>query len=147
MLAVKEQLAQVLKELKEAKAAATARPDLPQATKDELAAMRTEMDTMKSDFKAKVESYEGYIAQLKQQYEDANRLPPRPVSLQDSKWIRAQHITISDDTGEAARLAAPSMVFDGSKAKLDEEEEDTQIIIEQFGRSFPENATLTPAPQ
>jgi len=147
MLAVKDQLALVLKELEEAKAAAEARPDLPQATRDELAAMRAQMDKMKSDFETKVESYEGYITQLKQEYENSNRLPPRPVSLQDSKWIRAQHITISDDTGEAARLAAPSMVFDGSKAKLDEEDEDTQIIIEQFGRSFPENAILTPAPQ
>lgn len=147
MQAVKDELAKVLKELKDAKAAAEAERDLPQTTKDELAAMRAQIDTMQSDFDAKVASYEGYIAQLKELYEDANRLPPRPVSLEDSKWIRAQQITSSADSGEAARLAAPSMVFDGSQEKREEEEEDSAIIIEQFGQSFPENATLTPAPQ
>ncbi len=126
-------------------------PDvMPEAFIDELQKMRNDMQAMQSLYESKTDSYERYINELEAKFAAESRLPRRPVTLQDSKWERAQQLNAVDNNGEAARIAAPQMVFDGSRQSSEEakdDELDTQLIIEQFGTAFPTSEELTPAPQ
>lgn len=151
MMLLREQVDALKKELKDAMAESKktndVEPQIPEAYQRELDRMNAAVIEMRENYDNQIASYRTYIEGLEQQFKDANRLPPRPVTLNDDKWLRAQQITESNDNGKAARLAAPSMVFDARSTKEQEEKEENIEAIEQmFGNSFPDNAEITPPP-
>jgi DNA repair ATPase RecN len=149
--ALKAQISNLKDELDDAmaetKKSSDAVPQIPEAYQAELDRLNSTMEEMRATYDAQIASYQQYIEGLEQQFKDSKKLPARPVTLSDSKWLRAQQITESNDTERAARLAAPSMVFDSRSTKEQEQkDEDIEAIERVFGTSFPDDAEITPPP-
>ena len=133
--------------MKEAKKPAPESPAIPAAYQAELDRMNAAVIEMRENYDRQIASYRSHIEGLEQQFKDSRKLPARPVTLSDDKWLRAQQMTESDDTDRAARLAAPSMVFDSRASnKQKEQDEANEFTEEFFGQTFPENAIITPPP-
>lgn len=121
------------------------RENMPAEYRAELEAMREDMQAAALASERERLTMKAYIETLEERLSKSERLPPRPVTLQDNKWLRAQQISAGDETGEAARIAAPSMVFDRSKEGQEENEQNA--IIEEFGTGFPTSETVIIGPR
>lgn len=149
--ALKAQISALKEELQaamaESKKSSDTPPQIPEAYQTELNRLTSTMEDIRTSYDAQIATYRTYIEGLEQQFKDAKKLPSRPVTLNDDKWLRAQQITESNNTERAARLAAPSMVFDARTTKEQQEKDEKIETIEQmFGTSFPEDAEITPPP-
>lgn len=88
-----------------------------------------------------------YITALEQRLDgDRRQTPIRPLSLEDEKWSRALVLS-EEDERDAARTAAPSMVFDASRrSRRQRAERDQRELLEGLGRTFPERQDVTLEP-
>lgn len=90
---------------------------------DEAVAQMDELRAIIAEQEGRITEANEYIERLERAFTEGRNKPDRPLSLADDKFTRSQRLNSGENVEDAARIAAPSSVFDESEMEDEEARE------------------------